>query len=406
MRIAQIAPLAESVPPKKYGGTERVIYALTEELVKMGHDVTLFASGDSQTSAKLVSVYPVALRYAGLEDLYGYNSWSILNNGLVYSMQDQFDIIHDHNPLMGLPTANIAKVPVVTTWHGPFDDQVTPLFEAFNNPFIVGISNSQAKPVRKLNLAGVVYNGLIMDDYPFSDTHDNYLLFVGRISHEKGIHHAIDAAVKLKQKLIIAAKLDKDVPVNQKYYRDEIEPRLKKHAKYVTWIGEVDEQERNKLMSRAKAFLHPVTWPEPFGLTLIESMACGTPVVAFGLGSIPEIIQDGKTGFVVKNVDEMVEAVKKIDQIDRAACRRYSISNYGARRMAEGYLEIYKKLVKEHQAKKKVGQQNFNPALIQALPLPNRIHEPGQLKELIERPDRFNDAIVYSQINPVKKRLR
>jgi glycosyltransferase involved in cell wall biosynthesis len=339
MRIAQIAPIIERVPPKKYGGTERVVHALTEELVKRGHDVTLFASGDSLTTAHLKSIYPKGLRDARLNDLYGANHFSMLNIGLAYAMQDEFDIIHDHNSSLSIATANLAKTPVVMTMHGPFTPEVRRLFKELRKPYIVSISNAQARSAPELHYAGTVHNGLSMEKYPWSATHDGYLLFVGRISMEKGVHFAISTAQALDLPLIIAAKLE---PLDRPYYQEYIEPYL---SDQIRWIGEVEEDERNKLMSRALCFLHPVTWPEPFGLTLIESMACGTPVVAFSMGSIPEIIRNKKTGFVVHDLQGMIESVEAIAMIDRKRCRRYSIKNFSAYRMTNGYESIYQQIL-------------------------------------------------------------
>lgn len=346
MRIAQIAPIAERVPPKKYGGTERVIHALTEELVKMGHDVTLFASGDSITSAKLISVYPKSLREAKINDLYGYNVPSMMNMGVAYAMQDQFDVIHDHNPHINLPTANLAKTPVIMTWHGPFSPEIRHYFSVLNqNAHLVSISHSQARQAGGLRFEGNVYNGLSMDHYPFSSTHKNYLLYVGRIDAEKGLHLAIDVAAKLRKKLIVAAKLDDFVPLIKQYYLKEIKPRLAKYKDLVSWIGEVDEVKRNDLMKHALCLLHPVTWPEPFGLTMIEAMACGCPVVALNQGSIPEVVAHGKTGFVVNNLEEMAAAVLKLNSIDRKFCRTYALANFSAKRMAAGYTKVYEKIL-------------------------------------------------------------
>ncbi|MDB5224510.1 MAG: hypothetical protein JWO43_132 [Candidatus Adlerbacteria bacterium] len=339
MKIAQIAPIVESVPPKKYGGTERVIHALTEELVKRGHDVTLFASGDSVSSAKIESVYPRSLREARMPDLYGTNTWTLLNIGLAYELQDEFDIIHDHTAPMSLPAANIATTPVVATMHGAFNRTNRKLFQTLRGPSIVTISQSQVYAAPDINHAGTVYNGLSMEHYPFSDTHDDYMLYVGRISMEKGVHFAIEVAEQLDMKLIIAAKVD---PQDQNYFKTYIEPRL---SDRIRWIGEVDEAERNQLMSKAKCFLHPVTFREPFGLTLIEAGACGCPVVAFDRGSIPEIIKTGITGFVVDDVEAMIDAVNAIAQIDRAACRAHVLENFSAKKMTDGYEEIYKKLL-------------------------------------------------------------
>ncbi len=339
LRIAQIAPIIERVPPKKYGGTERVIHALIEELVSRGHKVTLFASGDSLTSAQLSSVFQKSLREMRVKDLYHPNPLALCHVGAAYERQNEFDIIHDHNDYFCLPTANISHTPVVVTVHGAFSTDNIRIYQKLNNPYYVTISQAQGQAYPSLHFAGTVYNGLKMDDYPFSAEHDGYLLFVGRISMEKGVHHAIDAARYLNLPLIIAAKLDeKDVG----YYEYYVKPGLSEDIK---WIGEVDEKERNQLMSRAMAFLHPVTWREPFGLTLIEAMACGCPVIGFNRGSIPEIIADKKTGFVVQDTEEMLDAISNIDKIDRNECRRYVLENFSAVKMADGYEKIYTQIL-------------------------------------------------------------
>ncbi len=339
MKIAQIAPIVERVPPKKYGGTERVVHALVEELVRRGHEVTLFASGDSETSATLHSVYPRALRDARIADVYGANSWTLLNIAMAYEMQDEFDIIHDHTIPLSLPTANIATTPVVATMHGPFSAANRRLFQTLRGPGIVSISESQIFSAPGINHVATVYNGLPMEHYPFGETAGDYLLYVGRFSMEKGVHYAIEVAEQLDMPLIIAAKLD---PGDQAYFRNYIEPRL---SDRVRWVGEVDEEERNKLMAGAKCFLHPVTWREPFGLTLIEAMACGCPVVAFNRGSIPEIVQTGVTGFVVEDTDSMIDAVSAIGDISRAACREHALSKFNVKNMADAYEAVYQKMV-------------------------------------------------------------
>lgn len=339
MRIAQIAPIVERVPPKKYGGTERVVHALTEELVRRGHDVTLFASGDSVTSAKLVYVYPRSLREARVKDLYGINNWTLLNIGLAYDQEDEFDVIHDHLAPHSLPVANVASTPVVMTMHGAFNAENRKMFQMLKNPNIVTISEAQVYPVPNINHAGTVYNGLPMAHYPFGAEAEDFLLYVGRISLEKGVHFAIDVAQQLDKALIIAAKLDKS---DQTYFREYVEPRL---SDRIRWIGEVDEDERNKLMSKALCFLHPVTWREPFGLTLIEAMACGAPVVAFNQGSIPEIVKTGVTGYVVHDIEAMIDAVDNIKAIDRKACREHALTNFSVEKMADGYEAVYRKVI-------------------------------------------------------------
>lgn len=346
MKIAQLAPIAERVPPKKYGGTERVVHALTEELVRRGHEVTLFASGDSQTHARLESVYPRALREAKMQDIYGTNHLTMLHVGQAYELQDEFDIIHDHLAPLSMPTANLATTPVVATMHGPFTRENRKLFEMLRTPNVVTVSQAQLYPLPNINHAGTVHHGLSMREYPFGAEHDGYLLYVGRISIEKGVHYAVDVAQALDMRLIIAAKVE---PLDRPYFREYIEPRL---SERITWVGEVDEEERNKLMSRARAFLHPVTFREPFGLTLIEAMACGCPVIAFNRGSIPEIIKTGVTGYVVEDVEGMIDALSNIDAIERAACRAHALEHFNVGHMVDGYEAIYKKLLGEEPMQK------------------------------------------------------
>lgn len=341
MRIAQIAPIGEAVPPKKYGGTERVVYTLTEHLTKRGHDVTLFASGDSKTSARLLSITPKSLRELNAKDPYGANFLSMLNIGEAYRRQDEFDIIHDHNPYLSLPTALLATTPVVMTLHGAISPDSKRLFERLNNktnPCFVSISRSQRKPAPNLNYIANIPHGLDMNDFPFSKTDGGYLLYVGRLSLEKGVHYAIEVAEFLSLPIIIAAKLDQ---VEQPYFNEYIKPKLNEK---IRWIGEVDTEERNRLMSKALAFIHPVSWREPFGLALIEAMACGCPVVAFNRGSIPEIIKHGKTGFIAEDVVEMIEHVKNIGKIKRIKCREYALENFNAERMTRQYEEVYEKI--------------------------------------------------------------
>ncbi|OGE42475.1 hypothetical protein A3B45_01580 [Candidatus Daviesbacteria bacterium RIFCSPLOWO2_01_FULL_39_12] len=348
LKIAQLANIAERVPPHKYGGTERVVYALTEELVKRGHKVTLFASGDSITSARLISIYPKALRYAKvLDNVYGANILSLLNIGYAYQEQDQFDIIHDHNSYLSLPTANLSKTPVVMTMHGYFGVNEKRIFENLKNPFLVSVSKAQAASAPKLSFMGNVYHGLEMKHFPFSKKRGKYLLFTGRISMEKGVHFAIEVALYLDIPLIIAAKLDSavDAAHDVSYFKQFVEPKLSNQIK---WVGEVSEVERNKLMSGALCSLHPIIWPEPFGLTMIESMACGTPVVAFNLGSTIEVIEDAKSGYIVEDVSSMIEAVANIQKIDRQYCREYVLNRFSVENMVDGYEAIYNKVLSQN----------------------------------------------------------
>ncbi len=341
MRIGVIAPIVERVPPKKYGGTERVVHALVDELVARDHDVTLFASGDSITDAKLVSVHPRALRESNIKDLYGANHHTLLNIGAAFERQAEFDVIHDHIGPIALPTANLATTPTVSTMHGPFTPEVRQLLRSLRRPGITTISDSQYFASKDINHLGTVYNGLNMEHYEFSDKSGDYLLYVGRICLEKGTHFAIQVAQELDMPLIIAAKVD---AVDQGYYESYVKPWL---SARIQWIGEVDEAERNTLMAGSRCFLHPVTWREPFGLTLIEAQACGAPVVAFAKGSIPEIVEHGVTGFVVEDIEEMVEAVDKVHEIDRNACRARALTNFSAKKMTDGYIAAYQRILEQ-----------------------------------------------------------
>jgi glycosyltransferase involved in cell wall biosynthesis len=334
MKIAQISPLIERVPPRTYGGTERVVSALTEELVKRGHDVTLFASGDSKTSARLFSMYPKNLRELKLNP-FRENSIRLMGVGLPYNFQEEFDIIHDHNFPFSAPAANLSKTPVVATLHGPIDPGNQELYEMLSNPYLVSISKAQIPKHTNLNHVTTIYHGFDMRSYPFSKIPKDYLLYVGRIAPKKGLHHAMNVAKKLGKKLIIAAKY---VELHNNYFKEVIEPNLSDQIK---WVGEVTEAERNQLMSHALAVLHPACWEEPFGLAMIEALACGAPVVAFNRGSIPEIVKDGKTGFVVKDEEEMANAINRIDEINRETCRRDALSRFKVEKMAEEYELVY-----------------------------------------------------------------
>ncbi len=342
LRIAQIAPLSERVPPKKYGGTERVISALTDELVARGHEVTLFATGDSITRARHIAVYPRALREAKEKDPHGINEWTFLNILTAYKRQKEFDIIHDHNWILSMPTAMLSPTPTVMTVHGPIILRNKEIFQTVENVNLVTISKAQTKLVPKLKIAGTVYNGLPLSQYPFGKKSNGYLLFVGRISVEKGAHIAIEVATFLNIPLIIAAKLDR---ADREYFKEYIEPKL--DDELIRWVGEVDTDTRNRLMSDAICLLHPVTWREPFGLTMIEAMACGCPVVAFNKGSIPEIIIDQKTGFIVNDVEEMIDAVKRLKKIKRSDCREYALENFSEKRMVDGYEKIYYRILQK-----------------------------------------------------------
>lgn len=347
MRIAQIAPIIERVPPKMYGGTERVVSVLTEGLVKLGHEVTLFASGDSETKAKLVSCYQRGLREARLANG-RVSALSLLNIGLAYQDQGRFDIIHDHSGPLSLPVAEIASAPVVMTVHGPFTSENKLIFQALRRPYIVTISRDQARSAPYINHAGTIYHGLPLREYPFQSEPGKYLLFVGRISQLKGLHHAIEVAQYTNMELLIAAKLDS---ADKDYFYQEVKPYL---SDRVRWLGEVSAGARNELMAGAYCFLHPAMWREPFGLTLIEAAATGCPVIAFGKGSIPEIVIDGKTGFVVDNVDEMITAVSRVKEIDRRVCREHVLENFNDDRMVSAYEKLYEEVIADKRTKSRV----------------------------------------------------
>jgi len=344
MKIAQISPLFESVPPKTYGGTERVVHYLTEELVNQGHDVTLYASGDSVTNANLRSIIPEALRLSTTQREPA--AWHTLQLADVAKHCDQYDIVHFHTDFLHFPLWRCMRTPQLSTLHGRLDlPDLHPVYNEFSDMQVVSISNSQRNPMLQACWAGTVYNGIPENLYDYQSTPGEYLAFLGRISPEKGIIDAIQIAIKIGMPLKIAAKVD---PVDQHYFDQLIEPML--HHPLIEYIGEVDEAGKNELLGGAYATLLPINWPEPFGLVMIESFACGTPVVAYRRGSVPEVMVDQKTGFVVNNQEEAIAAIKKIDLIKRSDCRMHFEANFTSHRMADDYLYIYSALTKSIQA--------------------------------------------------------
>lgn len=342
MKIAQIAPPIERIPPQKYGGTERIVSTLTEELVKRGHKVTLFASADSQTSAELIPTIKKPLRELAPGDVKQWHLQTMLHLSKGYSMHQEFDIIHDHTGFYGASYANCVSTPTVITLHGALTKHAIKAYSQHTKAHLVTISNAQASYAPFLNYTGNVYNGLDMTHYPYSPNHKGYLLNVGRICPEKGTAEAIQIALKLKMTLIIAAKLD--THVNGEYFEKHVKPYL---GGKIQWIGEVNEQERNKLYSEALCLIHPVTWPEPFGLTLIEAMACGCPVVASNIGSIPEIISHNKTGFIANDISEMASYIQKVDTLSRYQCRSKVLKRFSASQMTDDYELIYYKILQQ-----------------------------------------------------------
>ncbi|WP_342596660.1 glycosyltransferase family 4 protein [Cyanobacterium aponinum UTEX 3222] len=340
MKIAQVAPLWESVPPNRYGGIELVVALLTDELVRRGHDVTLFASGDSQTLAKLESVYPRAIRTD--KQVKDYNAYLTLQLQKVYSRANEFDLIHSHVDYHALPYANFVKTPTIHTLHGEFTQENKLLFSQSKHQNYVSISQSQREPLPDLNYVGNVYNGIDVNSYQFFPQPDDepYLAFLGRVSPQKGPHLAIQIAKKTGWKLKMACKVD---PVDQEFFETQVLPHV--DGQQIQLLGEVDSKKKNKLIGGARATLFPITWREPFGLVMAESMASGTPVIAMGLGSAPEVIADGKTGFLCHNIEEMILAVDKISQVNRYDCRNHVLKNFGVSRMVDGYEEVYRQVL-------------------------------------------------------------
>ncbi len=339
MKIAQISPLMESVPPTLYGGTERIVSYLTEELVRQGHEVTLFASGGSRTAARLVASTPEPLRLARVRDPYPYN---VLQLEHVRQRIDDFDILHFHTDHMHFPMLRSEAALAVTTMHGRLDfPELPPLFREFREAPLVSISAHQRRPLAA-NFVATVPHGLPCDLHCLSrDATGGYLAFLGRISPEKGPKAAIEIARRARVKLKIAAKVDR---ADEDYFRNVVQPLLK--APEVEFIGEIGEQEKTAFLGGAKALLFPIDWPEPFGLVMIEAMACGTPVIAHRRGSVPEIIEHGVSGFIVDNPDEAVAAVAAIGDLDRATVRRRFEARFTAEVMARNYVRLYERLVR------------------------------------------------------------
>ncbi len=339
MRIAQVAPLYESVPPRLYGGTERVVHYLTEELVRQSHDVTLFASGDSRTSARLVPVNHTALRLdSGCQDPLAHH---IVLLERVFREAAGFDVLHFHIDYMHFPLSRRLGVPQLTTLHGRLDlPDLVPLYQEFSEMPVVSISRAQQAPLPWLNWLGTVYHGLPLHMYRASLETDAYLAFLGRISPEKGIEQAIEIARRSGLRLKIAAKVDK---ADREYYDACIRPLL--DPAVVEFLGEITDREKQEFLGRAMAFVFAINWPEPFGLAMIESMACGTPVVAFRSGSVPEVVDDGVTGFIVETVEQAAEAIQRVGKIDRLGCRRRFEQRFSAERMARDYLALYERVL-------------------------------------------------------------
>jgi glycosyltransferase involved in cell wall biosynthesis len=342
MRIAQVAPLYESVPPKLYGGTERVVSYLTEELVRRGHDVTLFASADSVTTARLISRCPQALRLnPACVDKFAHH---ILMLEQVLGRSQEFDMIHFHIDYLHFPWSRRSNVPHVTTLHGRLDiPDLAPLYREFKEIPVVSVSNAQRQPLPWLNWQATVHHGLPPELYRFHAGPGEYLAFLGRISPEKGVDRAIDIAKRIGIKLKIAAKVDL---VDKEYFERVITPLM--DPSVVEYIGEIGDHEKDEFLGNAFALLLALNWPEPFGVVMIESLACGTPIVAFRCGSVPEVVENGVTGFVVDDAEAAVAALRKVPALSRSNCRKAFEDRFTASHMCRGYLEVYERLQSEN----------------------------------------------------------
>ncbi len=339
MKIAVVAPVWVRVPPEQYGGIEIVVNLTVEELVRQGKDVTLFATGDAITKAKLRSIYPQAVGFSS-----GSASFPENHVAWAYSQADEFDVIHAHAGSAGIAMARLIDKPVVTTLHNNYFVPENPQFFEQNkdNQFYTPISDAQKREIPGLNFTRTVYNAIDTTQYPFSDQKEDFLLSLGNLWEVKGHDTAIKVAKELGMKLIIAGKLD---PKGEEFFNTKVKPQI--DGEQIVFEGQISQERKLELFSKAKAFLFPIRWEEPFGLVMIEAMVCGTPVIAFRHGSVPEVIIDGKTGFIVDTAEEMVEAVKKVDTISPKDCREHVEREFCPERMAECYWEVYKEVLEK-----------------------------------------------------------
>jgi glycosyltransferase involved in cell wall biosynthesis len=362
MRIAQIAPLMESVPPRYYGGTERVVSHLSEELVRLGHEVTLFASGDSVTAATLVSCTEQAIRLnkAVVDHVPHY----MIMLDKVRGLARHFDVLHFHIDAFHMPLFRDLAARTVTTLHGRQDlSDLQCVYRAFPEMPLVSISNAQREPISEANFARTVYHGLPLDLLPPTyDPRGGYVAFLGRMSPEKRPDRAIEIASSLGLTLKMAAKIDK---ADESYFREVVAPLIEKHDN-VQFVGEIGEREKVKFLGEALAMLFPIDWPEPFGLVMIESMSCGTPVLGFRVGSAPEIIDEGVTGCLVRSVGQAIERLPKLLRIDRRSVRRRFEERFSVAKMASDYLDVYRR------SSRNVGQADptLDPADLTPDPIP------------------------------------
>ena len=339
LRIAQVAPLYESVPPKLYGGTERIVAYLAEELVRRGHDVTLFSAGDSTVKVPLAAGFPHALRLSGLDHLGPSFHLPMLSQ--VYDHAAGFDIIHSHVDYWSFPFARLVPVPTVSTMHGCLDlTDLAPIYRHYSDLPLVSISDEQRRPLREMNWVGTVHHGLPRNLLRFNSRPGSYLAFLGRISPEKRPDLAIEVSRRSGVPLKIAAKVDR---TDREYFDNVVKPLLSTPG--VEFIGEINDRQKEEFLGGALALLFTVDWPEPFGLVMIEALACGTPVIARPCGSVPEVLRQGVTGFMVSSLDDLVGAVRRIRDISRRTCREEFESRFTAEVMAANYERIYCELI-------------------------------------------------------------
>lgn len=344
MRIAQVAPLYESVPPKLYGGTERVVSWLTEELVRLGHEVTLFASGDSMTTATLVPVCKESLRLS--PESIDHLAHHFVMMEKVLRQKDEFDLIHFHVDYLHYPLSRRERYMHVTTLHGRLDiPDLIPLYKTYSEVPVISISDAQRDPLPRLNWQGTVHHGLPVNNYKYHRGPGKYLAFLGRTSPEKGLDRAIEIAKAAGVPLKIAAKIDK---ADQEYFETVIQPMLDNTQ--VEFIGEIGYPAKSEFLGNAIALLFPIAWPEPFGIVMIEAMACGTPIIAYPFGSVPEVVEDGISGYVVSDQTSAVQAIRNIGKLDRKNVRKHFEQHFTSDRMALDYLKIYERIVSRKKA--------------------------------------------------------
>ena len=344
LRIAQLVPFEETVPPTKYGGTELVASNLSDGLVKQGHDVTLYSVGGSKTKAKLVKVFPGPLRAHTGSEIKARESLKFMGVGKVLAavVKGKFDIVHNHIGWRVLPFTDIIPHPIVTTLHGPLDIGYQRLvYKPYSHCHFVSISNNQRKPL-KLNYAATVYNGIRVDRFPYLEKKDDYLAFLGRMSPEKGPVQAIQVAKRTKRRLIMAAKVDQ---VDVKYFNEKVKPLI--DGKQIKFLGEVDHAGKSKLLSHAAGLLALIQWEEPFGLFMAEANACGTPVIAMARGAAPEVITHKKTGYLVHSTEEAARMVSKLGAIKPIDCRNRAQAHFSVEAMVAGYVRVYQRLIQQ-----------------------------------------------------------